>query len=309
MPTERLVRSFLALTATVAILGLGAHDSHADTLGVAINSISNFQFSFTPGPGVFTIQGAESDTAASFNGSGPPPSIVTCPLACDGPQSTAGPGPFPAGNTFTQPPAGLVGSRGDSQVISTDPNGPNGGQAAVVGQSHLTSAGSGTGQGLTRTNYILSIGQAATLTFSFVADPFQEVAKGPAGDFASAVLVTQVNLALCPTAACNTPGTVIFGFDPDGIANDTVGLTSETDPFSLNTVLSAQPGADTVVNPAGATFRGTSVALAPGIYELGVFSNATVRLEQAAVPEASTLLLLASGLVGLTAARRAYRRR
>src|SRR5215475_12776108 len=183
MPTERLMRSFLALTTTVAILGLGAHDSRADTLGVAINSISNFQFSFTPGPGVFTIQGAESDTAASFNGSGPPPSIVTCPLACDGPQSTAGPGPFPAGNTFTQPPAGLVGSRGDLQVISTDPNGPNGGQAAVVGQSHLTSAGSGTGQGLTRTNYILSIGQAATLTFSFVADPFQEVAKGPAGDF------------------------------------------------------------------------------------------------------------------------------
>jgi len=308
MCTERLIPSFLVVAATVLMLGLGVPAARADTIGVAINSVADFQFSFSPRTGIFTINGAESDTAASFNGSGPAPSIVTCPLACDGPQSTAGPGPFPAGNTFTQPPAGLVGSRGDSQVISTDPNGPNGGQTAVVGQSHLTSPGTGTGQGLTEIHYILSIGQASAMTFSFVADPFQEAAKGPAGDFASAVLVTQVNLALCPTTACATPGTAIFGFDPDGIANNTFGLTSETDPFSLNTVLSAQPGLDTVVNRASATFGGTSVSLAPGTYALDFFSNAVVRTEQAAVPEASTLLLLASGLAGLGAAGWKYRR-
>jgi hypothetical protein len=310
MRTGRLIPAFLVLTATVAILGLGVQVARADTIGVAINSVADFQFSFSPGPGLFTISGAESDTAASFNGSGPAPSIVTCPLACDGPQSIAGPGPFPLGNTFTQPPAGLVGSRGDSQVISTDPNGPNGGQAAVVGQSHLTSPGAGTGQGLTEIHYKLTVGQASTMTFSFVADPFQEAAKDPAGDFASAVLVTQVNLGLCSTTACTTPGTIIFGFDPDGTPNNTFGLASETDPFSLNSVLNAQPGLDTVVDHASATFGGTSVSLAPGTYALDFFSNAVVRTDQAqaAMPEASTLVLLASGLAGLGAAGWNYRR-
>jgi len=301
MRTGRLVPSFLALTVSAGLLGVGVAPVRADTIGVAINTVADFQFSFSAGPGLFTVRGAESDTAASFNGGGPIPSIVTCPLACDGPQSAAGPGPFPLDNTFTQPPSGLVGSRGDSQVISTDPNGPNGGQAAVVGQSRLASPGAGTGQGLTEIHYILTVGQASSMTFSFVADPFQEAAKGPAGDFASAVLVTQVNLALCSTTACTTPGTIIFGFAPDGTANNTVGLVSETDPFSLNSVLDALPGLDTVVNHASATFGGTSVSLAPGTYALDFFSNAVVRTgqAQAAVPEASTLVLLASGLAGL----------
>jgi hypothetical protein len=301
MRTGRFIPSLLALAASAAILGLGVRPVRAETIGVAINRVADFQFSFSSGSGLFAISGAESDTAASFNGAGPVPSIVTCPLACDGPQSTAGPGPFPLGNTFTQPPPGLVGSRGDSQVISTDPNGPNGGQAAVVGQSHLTTPGAGTGQGLTEIHYVLTVGQTSAMTFSFVADPFQEAAKGPAGDFASAVLVTQVNLALCSTTACTTPGAIIFGFAPDGTANNTFGLVSETDPFSLNSVLNAQPGLDTVVNHASATFGGTSVSLAPGTYALDFFSNAVVRTNQAqaAVPEASALVLLASGLTGL----------
>ena len=65
---------------------------------------------------------------------------------------------------------------------------------------------------------------------------------------------------------------------------------------------------DNVVNHASATFGGTSVSLAPGTYALDFFSNAVVRTEQAAVPEASSLLLLASGLAGLGAAGWRYRR-
>jgi hypothetical protein len=59
MRTGRLVPSFLALTVSAGLLGVGVAPVRADTIGVAINTVADFQFSFSAGPG-FSRSGGQN---------------------------------------------------------------------------------------------------------------------------------------------------------------------------------------------------------------------------------------------------------
>jgi hypothetical protein len=305
----------LTLGAGVLLAGFGTTgDAPASVIATSLNNLTNYDFSGTPGgPTVLESPNhSTSSDSAAFNGAGPM-NTVTCPgpgsppcnpggLSANAPQATAGPGPFPPENTFTKPPpGGFVGSRGDANVTSVSfgvP--PSGAGASNVADSRLNGPGTGAANGTNSIATNVTLTGSTSLNFSFVADPFMQVAVGQAGDSATAVLGAQITLVA-------GGGTTIFLWTP-GVSIGEIGVASESDPFSLNQSLAAHMPADNatfspVVNPTD-VFRASSVVLPAGDYTLTLQMTEGVSAAEIAVPEPSTLLLVSAGLLGLAAWRR-----
>ncbi len=302
----------VALSVAAIVIALGtAEKAHAGAIGVSIDTMANFS------PSGFSTEANPNSTAsdnAVFNAISNSSGIAICPGAgpCNGGglsanplQSTAGPGPFPAQDTYTQPPAGgFTGSRGDANVTSVTFT-TLGGGAQNVAETRLTAGNTGSGAGTNHLSTTLNLGFGTpALGFSFTADPYLQVAVTQAtGESATAILAMSVTVV-------NSAGVVVFRWTP-GVSAGEIGVATETDPFSLNQTLTAtSPAGNLIFDPASATFRATSVALAgEQAYTLNIDMSEITRASSAAVPEPSALLLLGSGLAGLigTVAWRAHR--
>jgi hypothetical protein len=202
-----------------------------------------------------------------------------------------------AEDTYTQPPAGgFVGSRGDANVISVSFNvPPSGAGAQNVAESRLNgpSSGGASGSNSIVTNVTIegASTQSTPLLFTFVADPYLQVAVGQAGDIATAVLGMQISMF-------DANGGAVFLWTP-GVSSGQMGVASETSPFSLNQAITATaPAENQIFDPSAGIFQATTVALSPGNYRLMLQTSETVRTIQR-VPEPSTLLLLFSSALAL----------
>ena len=302
---KELVRKGIGIAA--AALLLGAQSSYADVIAVAIDSVTNYSFStpagglsVTESPGQTTSQDSATYNAATSSNTAQCPGAGPCNpggLSANALQATAGPGPFVAEDTYTQPPAGgFVGSRGDANVISVSFNvPPSGAGAQNVAESRLNgpSTGGASGSNSIVTNVTIegASTQSTPLLFTFVADPYLQVAVGQAGDIATAVLGMQITMF-------DANGGPVFMWTP-GVSTGEIGVASETSPFSLNQTITATTPADNqVFDPSSGTFQATTVALSPGSYRLMLQTNETVRAIQR-VPEPSILLLLVASALAL----------
>jgi len=215
---------------------------------------------------------------------------------------SAGPGPFPAEDTYTQPPAGgFTGTRADANINSISFNTFG---AAKQGTAETRVAAGSTGNGsasesIGTTVQITQFGGSA-ISFSFTGDPYLQVAVDKAGDTAVAHLETFIELSAAG-------GAVVFRWTP-GMAAGEIGVATETDPFSLNTTLTANaPAGNTIFDPTADTFRATSILLPQGTYQLSLFQLETVQGTNlaAAVPAPATMLILSVGLgLGMAVSRR-----
>lgn len=318
-----LMKKSIGVGATLVLVSIGvaAVPAHANVIAVSLDNVTNYQFAAPPGglsvlesPGQTTSNDSASYNAAtSTNSASCNPGAGPCNpggLSANALQATAGPGSFPGEDNFTKPPAGgFVGSRGDANVTSVSFNvPPSGAGAANVAESRLNSPSTGGafGDNLIVTNLTIqgASTQTTTLDFSFVADPYMQVAVDKAGDIATAVLGMQISLV-------DANNTTVFLWSP-GVSSGEIGVASETNPFSLNQTLSATTPADNqIFNPSSDTFRATTAALSPGNYTLNFQTSETVRAAQSqSVPEPSTILLFPSALlavIGITC--RNYRRK
>lgn len=325
----------LPLTAAVAMgLGLGA-TAQAGVYAIAYNNIDNL-FILAPGsipppggPGttVFRLPSSVSSTAsATLNG-------VTV--------NTGGTGPsqLPMGTGFANAPEAELGvnrldndftpvgpggnySRGDAWIPFEQTLGAPYTQAVNIAESSLITTGSGsaTGRNASETTFTIALNASDTITFSFYADPYQQV------------IVDGVPTPQIPTLARSeitvnfniqdvTTGLAVFNWSPDGSAGGILGGVEGADPFSLNQTISRTqftPGT-TTINPtgdatvgqplggsgqpvfpqnAGNFFSATTNVLGPGVYNLVLQMRETTDV-LLKVPEPATLALMGLGLAGL----------
>src|SRR5262245_55422015 len=155
---RRVVSKSLKLGGAAMLLAL-AGNAQADVIAVAIDNITNISLSGT-GFATEAPVSTSGTTAANYTGFPSTNGSANCVvlgqqlncnpggLSANAPQSTSGPGTFPALD-FTQPPAGgFVGSRGDANVVSVFTGGQNA-SAINVAESRLTAGATG---GATGTN-------------------------------------------------------------------------------------------------------------------------------------------------------------
>ena len=288
-------------------LTFGYASSWGNVIAVSLDDLANFSVSgFTlsvlgaPGRSTGATNAAFLATSVSNSADCPAPPGPCNPGGLTGNpvQSTAGPGPFPGEDDFTQPPAGgFVGSRGDGNTgLLEAPSSPSAMLSQNVAESRLDTAGTAGGAtGSSETFETITINggpfESTPLTFSFTADPFLQVSVGGAGDNAAAILQTSLSLL-------DVTGATVFQYVP---GSSGIGIASELTPFSLNGALMASsPAQNTTFDPSSATFSVTTVNLSPGTYTLTLHTVSTVRAEIGAVvpvPAPPTLVLVGLGLL------------
>ena len=193
----------------------------------------------------------------------------------DVPQSTAGPGPFPAQNTFSQQLLASSGTRGDGLISGALAGGAT---SQLVAEGRLTSppnAGSSGGSATTLT-WQISVASSATLTLSFDANGRLITSVGLPGDTATAQFSASYNIV-------DFAGAVI----------------RDTAPSALNQTRSAQvPGVDGIYTLLSTHFS-FSDTLGPGIYTITLSDNVREQLTAVAAPEPASMALLGTGLLGI----------
>lgn len=306
------MRKALALSGAALVTVLGAPDAHATAITGSLNSVTNFLFNVSDPSTTVTVGTTTGTDSANFNGPAVSNTFTCGPLlpqtfcnpgglAVDVPQATAGPGPFPAENDFTKPPVGgFVGSRGDQDITNIF-NSDVGASASGVAESRLSAAGTA---GAAATNEIRSTVEfpalfSATFGFSFLANPFLQVAVDQAGETALADTSLAVRLI-------NAQGATAFLWTP-GVSIGEIGVASQTVPFSLNQQLMADsPAGNSTFSPPQGTFNATSATLPGGVYTLSLLMTQTVRAMSTAtpVPEPGSVALVGLGLAALLVTRR-----
>lgn len=299
------------LASALALAGLGlAGQAHA--VAVAYSSVQLFEFTVLPQNGATftpTPNARQTSSNASYPGFAPDADTqgVTniSTGGSDASQSTAGPGAFPAENTFsTVGPTnaasltiGTAGARGDAR---TDNIGGVGNPLTVqnVSEVRLDNISGSTQAGSANTNSgtlgILSLAAPAdTLNISFDALVRRYASTTEAGEYAFAS--TSVSFTLTPNFGGLPVTMTMAGGDYDILTGQCESAGGEGS-VNCNRYLDYTTGSGVFFTLTPAT------ALAVGDYSLSlnIASSANAR----DVPEPATMSLLGAGLIGLSAARR-----
>ncbi len=297
-------------TRTKAIVGMigviaglsGSGAAHADAYAFARNQITGFAITSTAVFSFIGISSRDSITSAQFSGF--PVAGDTDPVvlgnASNAFQATAGPGPFPAENTFTQS-LGMTGARGDAFVSAGSPFGaggvPNVNNVAE-GRALSGSGLSGASAGRSTADAAIRVSTGGTFTFSFTDSILLRAEADLAGETANASIANEFSIINGAT------GLVVYRFAPNGLLD--AGETS--DPFSLQQGCGSNSGippSGCLIGPLSGFFSGTSGFLAAGDYSITLRSASQENvLTQRRIPEPTSLLLVSAALLGLGIAQR-----
>lgn len=285
-----------------AMAGLGGTGAaHADAYAFARNQITGFAITSTAAFSFIGTGTRDSITSAQFSGF--PIAGDTDPVvlgnASNAFQAMAGPGPFPAENTFTQT-AGIIGARGDAFVSAGSPFGVGGVANGNVAEGRALSGSgqSGASAGRNTADAALRVTTGGTFTFSFTDSILLRADADMAGESANASIANEFSIISGLT------GLVVYRFAPNGVLD--AGETS--DPFSLQQGCgsnSGVPSGGCLIGVSSGFFSGTSGFLAAGDYSITLRSVSQENvLTQRNIPEPTSLLLAGAALLGLSITRR-----
>lgn len=174
----------------------------------------------------------------------------------------------------------------------------------LLRENNTANATAGNSSATLLTSTFISTGNGS-ISFSFDADPFVRayLIAATSGSQAEGILALNFNIV-------SSTGAVVFNWAPDGVAGGILGGVEGSDPFTLNTSVTALPGnpGPLVYDPTGCApggcFTATTNALAAGVYTLNLSMRETVNLQLVQIPEPGSILLLGIGLAALGATTR-----
>lgn len=321
------MRKILITAGALLVAGGLSNRMQADAYAIAYEEVNNFNLDVSAVSGTWSGTFNRTATEAHVDPIG---TTASDEDAYNALQSTEGSAPanwpLPE-NTYlgdgppdrVGPQVGTQNSRADAERLNTgtDPGNGTPGEWNKVAESNVQDGGADS-QGLIEWARELDTtgGASNTVTISFDATPFMEVIGAEVGDIAQATLSWNITFESIVGGMLSGEQ---FTWAPDGSAGNVSdpgytwisNVSENTDPSSLNRSISAFDIDSTTHNgtwsgpPASGSYELT-FTLEPGVYQVTYSNSAEVSVASphstivgGGVPEPTTFLLTALGLVGL----------
>jgi len=290
----------IAGAAMLALGGVGAANA-VPAYGYAYLELQNFTLT-APGAAITACATCvRGSTGADYPGFAQNPSNTSTfgniGTGVNAPQATAGPGPFPGPDVYTQQMLGSEGTRADMRIV-----GPiTGALSQTVSEGNLkvfNSAASSTA-GSSTTLQIKFTTTGGPVTLSFLGRSVEQVFVGALGDSASAQ--TSISGNLCLNGGGCVAITDLLAAAPGHFPGDAGSPPQNTvAPVALNHTISTSDPTNPVVYDSGVIpYSFQSGLLAAGTYTLTLSDQTQILLAAIPAPEPSTLALAGSALIGL----------